>query len=173
MTMKAAGDRNLRSRLRVARFEDVPAILRLVERAIERGCRRHSDAVERHAVYASYAQAAFVDVLAGFETYVAERGDELTAYGQLDPSSGGLRALFVDARVQGQGMGRQMLAHVIERAAARGNLRVRGAMSLNAVPFYERCGFRRCAGREQLWAEGTSIAVIPMDRPITLTGNLP
>jgi GNAT superfamily N-acetyltransferase len=166
MTMlETDGGRDTRSWLRFARFEDVPGVLRLVERAIERGCRGHYGPAERHAVYASYAQSAFVDVLGGFETFVAETPDgAMTAFAQLDASAGRLRALFVDAGAQGRGVGRAMLAHVIERASARGNARVHGAMSLNAVPFYERSGFRRCAGRDQLWTQGIAIKVVPMER---------
>ena len=151
-------------RLRVARFDDVAGVLRLVDRAIERGCRRHYGPLERRAVFASYAQSAFVDVIGPYDTFVAEdHAEALTAFAQLDRSTGRLRALFVDAGLQGLGVGRALLAHVIARAAAVGCSRVHGAMSLNAVPFYERAGFRRCPGRGQLWAAGVAIAVTPME----------
>jgi len=152
-------------RVRVARFEDVPDILRLLERAIERGCRRHYTARERRGVYASYALRAFLDVLGPYETFVVEGdGGSLTAFAQLDSSTGWLRALFVDDQVQGQGVGTALLAHVIARAASRGNRRLLGAMSLNAVPFYERAGFRPCDGRDHLLAAGVRVAVMPMER---------
>jgi putative acetyltransferase len=155
------------TRLRVARFEDIPPVVRLIERAIERGCRRHYGPVERRAVFAGYAGSAFVEVLSPFETFVAETdAGVLVAFAQLDPSSGRLRALFVDTGAQGRGVGRATLAHVVARAAARGCRRVHGAMSLNAVPFYESVGFRRCAGREHLWAADVAIAVTPMELPV-------
>jgi len=128
--------------VRKARFEDVAEVLRLIARAIERGCRRHYSARERRAVYASYARCAFLDVMAPYETLVVEsESGALTAFAQLDPSTGGLRALFVDDQAQGHGVGRALLAHVVARAAAHGCPRVHGAMALNAVPFYERAGF--------------------------------
>jgi len=154
-------------RVRAARFEDVPGVLRLIARAMERGCDRHYSARERRAVYASYARCAFVDVMAPYETFVAEsEAGRLTAFAQLDPSTGGLRALFVDDEAQGQGLGSALLAHVLERAAARGNRRVHGAMSLNAVPFYERAGFRPCPGRNYLPVAGILVAVIRMERAV-------
>lgn len=157
------------TRLRVARFEDIPAVVRLIERAIERGCRRHYGPVERRAVFAGYAGSAFVEVLSPFETFVAEtETGVLVAFAQLDPSSGRLRALFVDGAAQGRGVGRATLAHVMARAAARGCRRVHGAMSLNAVPFYETAGFRRCAGREHLWSADIAIAVTPMELAVPL-----
>ena len=88
-------------RVRVARFEDVPDILRLLERAIERGCRRHYTARERRGVFASYALRAFLDVVGPFETFVVEGdGGRLSAFAQLDSSTGWLRALFVDGEWQ-------------------------------------------------------------------------
>lgn len=157
------------TRLRVARFEDMSAVVRLVERAIERGCRRHYGPVERRAVFAGYAGSAFIEVLSPFETFVAETdAGVLVAFAQLDPSTGRLRALFVDDGAQGRGIGRATLAHVMVRAAARGCWRVHGAMSLNAVPFYESVGFRRCPGRQHLWAAEVAIAVTPMELAVPL-----
>jgi len=151
--------------VRTARFEDVAEILRLIARAIEHGCRRHYSARERRAVYASYARCAFVDVMAPYETFVAESDSGgLTAFAQLDPSTGGLRALFVDDEAQGRGIGRGLLAHVMARAAAHGCRRVHGAMALNAVPFYERAGFRPCAGSPHLPVAGVLVAVTRMER---------
>jgi GNAT superfamily N-acetyltransferase len=155
-------------RMRAARFEDMSAVVRLIERAIERGCRRHYGPVERRAVFAGYAGSAFVELLSPFETFVAEtEAGVLVAFAQLDPSTGRLRALFVDAGTQGRGVGRAILAHVMARAAALGCRRVHGAMSLNAVPFYESVGFRRCAGREHLWAAAVAIAVTPMELAVS------
>lgn len=154
-------------RVRSARFEDVSGVLRLIDRAIERGCRRHYSARERRAVYATYASTAFLDVMAPHETFVVETDDgALAAFAQLDPSIGRLRALFVDAEAQGQGLGAALLAHVVERAVARGNRRIHGAMALNAVAFYEGAGFRPCAGRDQLLCAGVHVPVTPMERPL-------
>jgi len=152
-------------RVRDARFEDVPEVLRLIERAIERGCRQHYTARERRGVYASYALRAFLDVVGPYDTLVAESDSgALIGVAQLDSAAGWLRALFVDDEVQGHGLGTALLAHVMARAAARGNRRLLGAMALNAVPFYERAGFRRCAGRDRLLVAGILVAVTPMER---------
>lgn len=154
-------------RVRPARFEDVSGVLGLIERAIERGCRRHYGPRERRAVFASYALSAFMDVIRPYETFVAEsEGGVLAAFAQLDPTTGRLRALFVDGDVQGCGLGRALLGHVVARAAARGNRRIHGSMSLNAVAFYESVGFRRCAGRGHLVAAGVRIAVTPMEHVV-------
>ena len=49
--------------IRAIRFEDVPEVLRLIHRAVERGCRHHYDPAQRGAVTVSYAQNLFVESL--------------------------------------------------------------------------------------------------------------
>ena len=128
--------------MRKARFEDVPEILRLIERAIERGCRDHYDERQRRSVYLGYASSLFIDALGPFETLVCEVRDRMVGAAQVDLAAGLLRALFVDTERQGHGLGRALLAAVESRALAAGCRQLVGAMSLNAVSFYRRAGFR-------------------------------
>jgi GNAT superfamily N-acetyltransferase len=146
-------------RLRHARFEDVPEILRLIRRAVEHGCRDHYAPPQRREVCASYERSLFVEVIGPCETIVAERDGALAGVAQLDLAAGRLRALFVDATAQRAGVGRALLAKVEERATRRGCVRLHGAMSLNAVPFYVKAGFRPCPGPERLAATDVDVAV--------------
>lgn len=154
------------SRLHVRRasFEDVPAILRLVRGAIDRGCRQHYQPAERRAVFLSYAQSLFVDVVRPYDSVLAVAGDESIGFAQLDPGSGRLRALFVAGGIQGRGLGRALLECMERLALSHGRRRLHGAMSLNAVAFYERAGFRRCAGNERLALPGATVQVVPMEK---------
>lgn len=155
-------------RLRRARFEDVPGVLRLIERAVERGCRNHYNPAQRRAVFLGYAQSLFIEVLERFDTVVAEAGPKArpVAMAQLDPVEQRLRALFVDDEAQGAGVGHWLLEHVAERARLRGCTRLHGAMSLNAVPFYTSAGFYRCAGAHRLQSAGIYVPVLPMERTL-------
>jgi GNAT superfamily N-acetyltransferase len=146
------------------RFEDVPEILRLVARAITFGCREHYDPVQRAAVYANYARVMFVEWREPFDSVVRKIGGRIVGYAQLDPAGGRLRALFVDADCQGQGVGRALLANVEERAARRGCTRLHGAMSLNAVAFYERCGFRALGDAQPLASGGVAVPIVRMEK---------
>ena len=146
-------------RLRSARFEDVPEILRLIRRAVEHACREHYAPAQRREVCASYERNLFVEVIGPCETIVAERDGLLAGVAQLDLAAGRLRALFVDADLQRRGVGRALLAKVEERATRRGCARLHGAMSLNAVPFYVKAGFRPCPGPERLAATEVDVAV--------------
>jgi len=152
--------------VRAARFEDVAAMLRLIEGAIERGCRDHYDGAQRRAVYLGYASNLFVDAVRPFDTLVAEIGGQLVAVAQVDVAAGALRALFVDAALQRQGVGRALLATVEARARAAGCGRLRGAMSLNAVPFYLQAGFRPRAGPTRLLNAGVRVPVAWMEKTL-------
>jgi GNAT superfamily N-acetyltransferase len=150
---------------RAARFEDVAEALRLIERAVERGCRDHYGPAERRAVVLAYAHHMFVEVPGPFDTVVAHLDGRLVGVAQLDPATARLRALFIDAEVQGAGLGRVLLADVEARAARHGCARLHGAMSLNAVPFYAKAGFRPCAGPTRLGGR-PAVAVLPMEKPL-------
>jgi putative acetyltransferase len=152
--------------VRAASFEDVSAVLRLIEGAIEHGCREHYDRAQRRAVYIGYASNLFIDAVGPFQTLAAEIGGQLAAVAQLDVATAALRALFVDAAVQGQGVGRALLAAVEARARAAGCLRLRGAMSLNAVPFYVQAGFLPCAGPARLLSAGLRVPVTWMEKSL-------
>ena len=154
-------------RFRRARFEDVPSVLRLVERAIDRGCCPEYRREQRRAVFLSYAQSMFVEVLAAFDTIIAEHDDQMVGVAQLDPGAGRLRALFVDGDAQGRGHGRRLLAWVEDQARAAGVPRLQGAMSLNAVAFYAAAGYQPCAGNRWLNHVGVAIPVLPMEKVLS------
>jgi GNAT superfamily N-acetyltransferase len=153
--------------IRAVRFEDVPEILRVVTRAVDRGCRDHYDQAQQAAVVAAYASALFLEWRGPYETVVAEAAGRIVGFAQLDPADARLRALFVDADLQGRGVGRALLADVEARAAGRGCRRVHGAMSLNAVPFYERAGFRARGGVEPLSSVGVAVPIVRMEKVIS------
>jgi GNAT superfamily N-acetyltransferase len=157
--------------VRDARFEDVPAILGLIEEAIAEGCRDHYDAAQRRAVFLGYASNLFLDAVGPYETLAAELDGQLAAVALLDVGRGGLRGLFVAGALQGQGLGRALLSIVEERARVAGCAELSGAMSLNAVPFYTRAGFRPAGGPERLLTAGVRVSIVRMKKPLRTTGS--
>jgi GNAT superfamily N-acetyltransferase len=150
--------------IRRAGLEDVPEMLRLIERALEHGCRDVYDERQRRAVYLAYASSLFIELLDPFETLVAELGERMVGAAQLDPRADVLRALFVDVGFQGQGVGRALLAAVESRARAAHCERLCGAMSLNAVEFYRRAGFRARGEPQRLPRVPTRVPVLWMEK---------
>ena len=157
--------------LRPIQFEEVAAILGLIERAIERGCREHYDPAQRRAVFLTYARGLFAEALGPFESLVAVQEDEPVGFAQFDPATDRLRALFVEDEVQHRGVGSLLLEEIERRARRRGSKRLHGAMSLNAVPFYARAGFRALGGAERLASAGISVPVVRMEKVFRPTGE--
>jgi len=120
---------------------------------------------DQFRAYRGTLQADRRHLLERFQLVVAEQDGRLVGAAQFDPADGRLRALFVDDACQGRGVGGMLLDEVEARAMRRGLGRVHGAMSLNAVPFYARHGFRRCAGPSQLTGR-VLVPVVAMEKPL-------
>jgi GNAT superfamily N-acetyltransferase len=150
--------------LRPIRFEEVAAILGLIERAIERGCREHYNPAQRRAVFLTYARGLFAEALGPFESIVAVEEDAPVGFAQFDPATERLRAVFVEGDVQHRGVGTVLLGEIERRARRRGGKRLHGAMSLNAVPFYARAGFSPLGGPARLTSAGISVPVMRMEK---------
>jgi putative acetyltransferase len=151
--------------IRTGRFEDVPAMLRVIARAVESGCRHRYDQAQRRVVVQSYGRHLFVEAVERFEFLAAELGGQVVGAAQMDPADGRLRALFVDGVHQGRGLGGALLAEIEARARRRGLPHLFGAMALNAVPFYVRHGFRDCVGPTMLSGR-TPVPVVPMRKDL-------
>ena len=59
----------------------------------------------------------------------------------------------------------------VERATERGRARIHGAMSLNAVAFYARAGFRALGGEERLASTGVSVPIVRMEKRLARQKN--
>jgi 8-oxo-dGTP pyrophosphatase MutT (NUDIX family)/GNAT superfamily N-acetyltransferase len=73
------------------------------------------------------------------ERDVAERGTELLGFGHAIP--GEVVAIFVDPRHAGRGVGARLLGHALIVARKHHDGAIILHATLNAVGFYERCGF--------------------------------
>jgi GNAT superfamily N-acetyltransferase len=152
--------------LRRGRFEDVNAVLRLISAAVEHGCREHYGIAQRRAVFLTYAESLFVDIIQPFDTIVAERDGVLVGVAQLDPAAARLRALFVTPALQGRGLGRVLMTSVERLARAHRLSEIDGAMSLNAVPFYRGVGFVARPGADHLVRGGVMVPIVNMHKSL-------
>jgi GNAT superfamily N-acetyltransferase len=115
-------------------------------------------------VFLTYARGLFAEALGPFESVVAVQEEAPVGFAQFDPATSRLRALFVEGDVQHRGVGSLLLGEIERRVRGRGGKRLHGAMSLNAVPFYARAGFRALRGPERLASAGISVPVVRMEK---------
>ncbi len=77
----------------------------------------------------------------GDEHFILRRGGRLAAFGALNLERELLEALFVEPAFAGQGVGRELLAFLVDLAGRAGLTRLKVNSSLNAVGFYQANGF--------------------------------
>jgi GNAT superfamily N-acetyltransferase len=78
---------------------------------------------------------------AGRRFFIASDATGPLGYGQLDLAVGTVRSTYVHPGAPRRGCGRRLLEAMVAAAREAGLERLRLDASLNAVPFYEACGF--------------------------------
>jgi putative acetyltransferase len=84
----------------------------------------------------------YAEAIDRYDFFVAEEDGVVVGFGELGAEAGEVQGLYVSPDVKGRGVGRELLRTLEERARACGLKSLRLTSSLNAVPFYERAGFR-------------------------------
>ena len=129
--------------LRPARPEDCDALTALSLRS------KRSNGYDDAFMAACIAELTVTpaDLEAG-EYWLAEAADREDLYGcaclraDEDGVSGEVEAFFIDPPWKGQGIGRQLWQKLLERAQAKGLMRLYLDADPAAVPFYQAMGFR-------------------------------
>ena len=128
--------------IRRARQEDKEAIWRVHGRAIRGTCAGHYPAEVIELWAGRLRPEKYAGAIDKYEFFVAEEGGVVVGFGELGPEAGAIQGLYVSPEVKGRGVGWKLLCTLEERARAYGLKSLRLTSSLNAVPFYERAGFR-------------------------------
>ncbi|HRD83535.1 MAG TPA: GNAT family N-acetyltransferase [Rubrivivax sp.] len=128
--------------LRLATECDVRALSGLYARAARAAGPAVYDDLQVQA-WASFAESGerFRDYVLGARTWVAEREGRLIAFCGIDQQSE-LRSLYVAPEWQRQGLGRHLLRHVLQDAAAAVGPAVRTWATPLSRPLFESEGFR-------------------------------
>ncbi|OON59588.1 GNAT family N-acetyltransferase [Massilia sp. KIM] len=97
---------------------------------------------------------------------VAEEDGRVIGYAILNQETGEVDAVFVEPEHQGRGIARDLMQRLETLAVARGLPRLFLSASLNAVPFYERAGFRSL--REEIYSHRSGIGIrsVFMEKPL-------
>lgn len=111
----------------------------------------------------------------GRHVWVAEVSGALVGFGQLNPVSRELEALYVHPDHAGRGVGHALLTHLEGLARKAGVASLRLTATLNAVPFYERSGWVVASRGTHTHPSGLALACAFMTRdlgagPVTTSG---
>lgn len=84
--------------------------------------------------------------------------------------SGYVDCFYVHHLWQGKGAGRQLMKHLISRALSQGNDLLTSEVSITAVPFFRKFGFR-IIGEQQVSVRGVAMTNFRMVRPLKKNDN--
>ncbi len=99
--------------------------------------------------------------------YVAIDGDRVLGSGAIDLGSGKIDGVFVLPSSMSKGIGRQLLAHLESMASAAGLNEVVLDATLNAAPFYRKCGYKGSTVAVYSSPTGVSLECVPMQKVLS------
>jgi len=142
---------------RSATSADLAQLWDVRTRAVRASCTAHYPAAVIDTWCASAAPASLPLLVQSGGAVVAEDEGCVVGYAVLNLHTGEIDAAFVAPAHQGRGIALQLLRQLESLARARGLLRLFLSASLNAVPFYERAGFRQV--REEIYPHRSGIGI--------------
>ena len=98
--------------------------------------------------------------------YLVEEADLIVGTGMLTLSNGQVDAIFVRPSHMGRGVGRTMLDFLESRAISNGIATIRLDSTLNAAPFYRRCGWSGEKISIYKSPRGIDLACVPMTKRV-------
>jgi N-acetylglutamate synthase-like GNAT family acetyltransferase len=152
--------------IRKATGFDAKAIFDLRSRAILQKCAGYYSEEQLVLWTQGEVSAAFAqDVAENF--YVSELNAQVIGSGKINLTTGMLDAIFVDPSQMGQGAAKNMLEYLQALGLEQGLSALKLESTLNAAPFYRRCGFMGDEQATYLSPRGMRLACIPMEKPLS------
>ncbi len=96
--------------------------------------------------------------------HVTVEGDRVLGSGAIDLHSGQIDGIFVLPDFMSKGIGRQLLAYLENMAVAAGLDQLVLNSTLNAAPFYRKCGYEGNAVAVYSSPRGFSLDCVPMSK---------
>jgi GNAT superfamily N-acetyltransferase len=130
--------------IRQARIDDVDKVYSLIHDSVSELCKQH---------YSQERIDSFIDNLPGKVLYykwltdkimiVCCEGDTIVGFGQFDPTAVFIDAIFVDPDHVGEGIGTKLMNYLEDVARQLKKPEIGINASVNAIQFYEKCGYQQ------------------------------
>ncbi|WP_299790338.1 GNAT family N-acetyltransferase [uncultured Shewanella sp.] len=150
---------------------DAQAIYDLRSRAILEACSGYYSAEQLSLwTQGGVSESLIKDIVNSF--YVSESDGQVIGSGKLTIETGMLDAIFVEPQFFGKGAARLMLAFLEELATVHGLTSIKLESTLNAAPFYRRCGFVGDEISTYHSPRGISLKCVPMQKSLEKRARL-
>lgn len=153
----------------------------LIRKAVESDAGRiwelHAESI-RHFCSAAYtpeqidewvgalALERYFAAMKALEFVVADEGNEVQGFCILNLQTGELHAIYLSPAATGRGLGRKLMTWAEKMAHQHGWKELVLQATLNAVPFYEKCGFLIECTTNQPLPSGMSRACVRMRKTL-------
>ncbi|MBB1270457.1 GNAT family N-acetyltransferase [Shewanella sp. SR44-3] len=169
--MKEIGTNKQAFKIRKASIYDAKQIFDIRTRAILAKCSGHYDEqVLIHWTQGEMSKEFLDDVAVSF--YVTELNGDIIGSGQLRAAQdegdlGLVDAIFVDPLHMGSGAAKAMIVYLEQQAKTAGFQRLKLDATLNAAPFYQRCGFIGTELSHYHSPRGLVLSCVPMEKSLS------
>jgi ribosomal protein S18 acetylase RimI-like enzyme len=154
--------------IRAATLQDLDLILRIHRDVLFSGAGPYSpDELEKWAQ--DLSPAVYEAAINEGQVFVAvDNNGRVKGFSQFDPNEGVIAVTCVAVPHQGQGVGRELVRQCLARARKAHLEVLRVAASLGAAEFYKSLDFESGGLAAKVFADGATVALRTMSRPVTL-----
>ncbi len=152
--------------IRRARQEDMKSVLRIHIRAIREICSSHYTKEEIKVWSEVLKPGRYKKAISTGAFFVAVDAEAIVGFSNLDLQKGLVEAVYVDPEYVGLGVGMKLLQSLENVANNSGLNLLHLSASLNAVPFYERAGYKSQNNTRHLLPFGM-VACVPMFKELS------
>jgi ribosomal protein S18 acetylase RimI-like enzyme len=97
---------------------------------------------------------------------VAENKNSIVGFSQYNPGMASIEAIHVLPGYAGRGIGRQLITKIEEIAITQATKKIILDSSLNAVRFYQQCGYKRMGDSNYICSDGVKLDVVKFEKMI-------
>lgn len=152
--------------IRPAMAADAEQIAAVHASAIRDVCGQEYEPSQIQAWLSGKTHQGYLRAIAERQVFVALRDDRVLGFGEIDPRTGEIFAVYVRPDCLRQGLGGALLQTLESCAAEHALRRLHLHATLNAIPFYEAHGFVLDAMTSYPLGPDTSLACASMHKPI-------
>lgn len=134
--------------------------------AVRELCAGHYSAEQIHSWVGNKEPSSYVESIDHLEMFVAEDSQTVVGFGQLNPETGKVEAVYVHPSANRRGFGRALLAQLEKAARSHHIQELHLSASLNSIGFYELAGYRPGSESRHRLRSGVEIPCVTMTRTL-------
>ena len=152
---------------RMASADDIADVKNVIAESIRALCKDHYTPEQLTSLLTQYPRREVYEKwLCERILVVAEQEGKIVGFAQYYPPDNSIEAVHVLPSHAKHGVGKMLLALIEEIASNQGTQQISLGSSLNAVGFYEKCGYVRKAGGTFKCNDGVELGIVNYEKKL-------